>query len=519
MKMRFLDYLGLSLRSLRRSRMRSVLTIFAIVIGATGITVMLTFVTSAKKIAVASMVKTGEIRQIQVAQSTNLSYDPTGNSGGNGGGPQSGSSAKTTPLTPALEAKIAQIPHVVAIAGTLGRYGGNGGTNISYINYNGKNWVLEYITGYQPTGAMTPAVLAGRDLVASDKGNQVLISSNYADLMGFSKNYAKVIGVKINLHTVQGYSGAGATLPSQLPPVRQCPKNQNNCQGYGDSTSGLPAINIPATVVGVLDGGQPLLMMPMDSFINILNQSQPVRVDFGSQNRQQNQNCKPGVPCQPNNGNGGNNGGNQPPTGPGRVIGGWNRPSTSAFITSQGGFDSMMAEADDIANVAAVAAKIDRLGVGTATGLKALNDEKTTANIIGLGLGVLGLIALFIAALGVMNTMIMSVLQRTREIGVMRALGARRKTIRRIFTIEATAIGFFGGLIGVIFGSTFVIVAKPIIIRLAAKSVSLTGASFTVPPLLMLAVIAGTSTIGFVSGFFPARRAAKLDPVEALRYE
>src|ERR1035437_8829815 len=118
MKMRFLDYLGLSLRSLRRSRMRSVLTIFAIVIGATGITVMLTFVTSAKKRAVTSMVKNGEIRQIQVAQSTNLSYDPTGNSGGNGGGPQSGSSAKTNPLTAALEAKIAQIPHVVAIAGT-----------------------------------------------------------------------------------------------------------------------------------------------------------------------------------------------------------------------------------------------------------------------------------------------------------------------------------------------------------------------------------------------------------------
>ena len=117
-----------------------------------------------------------------------------------------------------------------------------------------------------------------------------------------------------------------------------------------------------------------------------------------------------------------------------------------------------------------------------------------------------------------MNTMIMSVLQRTREIGVMRALGARRKTIRRIFTIEATAIGFFGGLIGVTFGSVFVLVAKPVITKMA-KSGSLTGATFTVPPWLMLAVIAGTSAIGFLSGFFPARRAANLDPVEALRYE
>ena len=206
------------------------------------------------------------------------------------------------------------------------------------------------------------------------------------------------------------------------------------------------------------------------------------------------------------------------PQGPGVVQGGWNRPSNAAYITNAGGFDSFMALADDVTNVAPVASAISRFGVGTTTGLKALNDQKAQANIIGLVLGGLGLIALLIASLGVMNTMIMSVLQRTREIGVMRALGARRKTIRRIFTIEATAIGFFGGLIGVTFGSVFVLVAKPVITKMA-KSGSLTGATFTVPPWLMLAVIAGTSAIGFLSGFFPARRAANLDPVEALRYE
>ena len=517
--MRFRDYLSLSLRSLRRSRMRSLLTIFAIVIGATGITVMLTFVTSVKHLTVASFVKTGEIKQIQVSQSTDLTYDPTGSNGGQGNAPQtgSGSSSTTTPLTPALEAKIAHIPHVVAVAGILR----NRSFGISNINYNGKNWVVQSVVGYQPTGALTPALLAGRDLIATDTGNQILISKNYADVMGFSGNYFKVIGVKINLHTTQGYTGAGATLPNQLPPMQQCRQNQNNC--FGGPTSGLPAINIPATVVGVLDnsdsGDQPLLMMPMNSFINIYNSSQPVRVDFGSQNRPQNQNCKPGVPCQPSNGNGGNNGGgNQQPSGPGTVIGGWNKPSSATFITNEGGFDSFMAEADEITSVAQVAAGISHLGVGTTTGLKALNDQKAQANIIGLVLGALGLIALLIAALGVMNTMIMSVLQRTREIGVMRALGARRKTIRRIFTSEATAIGFFGGLIGVIFGSVFVLVAKPVITRLA-KSGSLTGATFTVPPWLMLTVIAGTSAIGFLSGFFPAKRAANLDPVEALRYE
>src|ERR1700685_2773999 len=108
--MRFPDYLSLSLRSLRRARVRSLLTIFAIVIGATGITVMLTFVTSVKNLTAASFVKTGEIKQIQISQSTNLTYDPSGTSGGQGNGPQTGngSSSNTTPLTLALESKIAQ---------------------------------------------------------------------------------------------------------------------------------------------------------------------------------------------------------------------------------------------------------------------------------------------------------------------------------------------------------------------------------------------------------------------------
>lgn len=516
--MRFLDYLSLSLRSLRRSRMRSLLTIFAIVIGATGITVMLTFVTSVKNLTVASFVKTGQIKQIQVSQSTDMRYDPTGTSGGQSNGPQTGngSSSNTTPLTPALEAKIASLPHVTAVAGMFR----SRMPAISNINYNGKNWVVQAVIGFQPTGAITPALLAGRDLIPSDTGNQVLISKSYADVMGFSKNYNQAVGVKINLHTMQGYSGAGATLPDRLPPMQQCRQNQNNC--FGGPTSGMPAMNIPATVVGVLDnsdnGDQPLLMMPLNSFVNIFNESQPARVQYAFQNQPSNQNCKPGTPCQPSNGNGGNNGGNQMPQGPGIVQGGWNRPTASAFISNAGGFDSFMVEADNITNVAEVASEVSRFGVGTTTGLKALNDQKAQANIIGLVLGLLGLIALLIASLGVMNTMIMSVLQRTREIGVMRALGARRKTIRRIFTIEATAIGFFGGLIGVTFGSIFVLVAKPVITNMV-KSGSLTGATFTVPPWLMLMVIVGTSAIGFLSGFFPARRAANLDPVEALRYE
>ena len=257
--------------------------------------------------------------------------------------------------------------------------------------------------------------------------------------------------------------------------------------------------------------------MQMSNFLKIYNQSRPNSVTYDFQN--QTNNGPTGNEPGGNGNDGGNKGGNNgPPPGPATVQGGWIKISDADYLKQAGGFDSYMVEADEITNVASVAASIDRLGLSSATGLAALNEQKSQANTIGLVLGALGFVALFIAALGVMNTMIMSVLQRTREIGVMRALGARRRTIRRIFTLEATAIGFLGGLIGVTFGSIFVLVAKPVITNMV-KAGTLTGATFTVPPWLMLMVIAGTSAIGFFSGYFPARRAANLDPVEALRYE
>src|SRR2546430_17732656 len=80
--MRFQDYFALAFRSLRRSRMRSGLTIAALLVGATGITIMLTFVTSVKNYVVNQFVQTGQVRQIAVSQDPNLTYDPAGSMGG-----------------------------------------------------------------------------------------------------------------------------------------------------------------------------------------------------------------------------------------------------------------------------------------------------------------------------------------------------------------------------------------------------------------------------------------------------
>ena len=178
-----------------------------------------------------------------------------------------------------------------------------------------------------------------------------------------------------------------------------------------------------------------------------------------------------------------------------------------------------MVEADNSRSVPAVARDISQLGLGAATAQAAINQQIRAFNVLGYVLGGVGLIALLIAALGVINTMVMAVLERTREIGVMRAVGAKRATVRRIFTMKASALGFLGGIIGVIAGYGLVLAANPLINKQIAAGSGSAKIIMTVPLWLVVAVICGTTAIGMASGLLPARRAARLDPVEALRYE
>ena len=489
--MRVLDYVALVLRSLRRSKLRSGLTISAILIGSTGITVMLTFVTAVKSEVVNQFVSSGQIDQIQVAQTANLNYNPSGSiEGGNGG--QQGT---TSPMTAALEAKIAALPHVTGVAATL-----QSGGYLQYIGYGDHKLSINQISSYEPNGVIKPTLAAGRQLTANDATNAVLLTQDYADALGFKGQYSKLIGQKVALHTSPGYTGSGASLPTTLPPQLNggsgC--HSQNC----GPTSGLPAIDLPAAVVGIVKSsyGQQTIYMPNSWSLGITNQARPNNIQYANFN-----NCQ--APCTPQ--------------GPGTVEGGWVGSQTVAQeIANQGGYASFIVNVDNTSNIATVAKTINQFGVSTATGLDVLNQQKHITDVIGLILGSLGLVALLIAALGVMNTMVMSVLERTREIGVMRALGAKRSTIRRIFSFEAAGLGFFGGLIGVIIAFTATLIAKPFITKALSSSGSgLAGVSFTVPLWLAIMVIAGTTLIGFLSGLIPARRAARLDPVEALRYE
>ena len=133
-------------------------------------------------------------------------------------------------------------------------------------------------------------------------------------------------------------------------------------------------------------------------------------------------------------------------------------------------------------------------------------------SLLSFVLGGIASIALIVAGLGIANTMFTSVMERTREIGIMKAIGATNYNVMEIFLVEAGLLGFFGGLIGTILG----IIISYAITFLAGGILPVAFRTVVSPEMIVLS-LSFSFVVGVLSGIWPARRAAKLQPVEALR--
>lgn len=135
-------------------------------------------------------------------------------------------------------------------------------------------------------------------------------------------------------------------------------------------------------------------------------------------------------------------------------------------------------------------------------------------------MGFIGTLTLGIGGVGLMNIMLVSVTQRTREIGVQKALGARRRYILLQFLAEALAITFVGGIIGIVLAyGVALCVGRLTLYSAFAKNGEAGDIRLIIAPLTLLASTLILATVGLISGMIPAFRASRLDPIEALRYE
>ncbi len=131
----------------------------------------------------------------------------------------------------------------------------------------------------------------------------------------------------------------------------------------------------------------------------------------------------------------------------------------------------------------------------------------TTVLLTGL-LGAVAAVSLLVGGIGIMNIMLVSVTERTREIGIRLAIGALERQVLTQFLVEAVMLSIFGGVSGIVTG-----------LALAYGVVSVLGVPFVASPTIILLAFAFSAAIGMVFGYFPARRAAQLNPIEALRHE
>jgi ABC-type antimicrobial peptide transport system permease subunit len=140
--------------------------------------------------------------------------------------------------------------------------------------------------------------------------------------------------------------------------------------------------------------------------------------------------------------------------------------------------------------------------------------------IIQTMLASVGALALLVASIGIANTMIMAVYERTREIGIHKAVGAAPGQIRALFVVEASLIGLLGGIVGTIVGWLLGKGLNVLILEILRwQEVPVQGTFFVVSWWLVLAALAFATLVGLLAGLYPAARAARLPPLDALRYE
>lgn len=148
-----------------------------------------------------------------------------------------------------------------------------------------------------------------------------------------------------------------------------------------------------------------------------------------------------------------------------------------------------------------------------------LNEMKKVFLILDSILGVIGLISLVVAGFGIVNTMLMSILERKREIGIMKAVGGKNRDIRLIFFFEAGIIGVLGALSGIAVGYGLTRIANIIVNQTYISSGSTPLDLFSFPWWLTLGAIAFCIIISLIAGLYPAITASKINPIEALRQE
>ena len=502
--MSFFDILQLALRNLRQAKLRATLTTMGVIVGVAVIVTMVSFGLGLQRNMLSRFKALDLFNEIQVfgrSLGSMVSTRAQANSGRNENGGRDRRSRLRSEdearriLDDAAIAEIARIPGVAYVEPSL--------TIISYVRSNGHSQV-EGIGGASVPNASSrfKEFIAGQ-MISSADAAEAIVNETFVRDFGFEKPQ-DAIGKSIEF-LAPPKPGAGNTADESAPEAASEEDSKDELPSFfglplsdetspGAGSKGLMAKSF--RIVGVLNpevkegagqGGVRGLFPGARIYIPL-----PAARQWAVEHR-----------------------------GPmNQVALALARESGSLGESDYEGYDSAIVRVDDPLALTEVRRRLTELGFASFSIVDQLEQFRTVFLIIDSVLGLLGGISLLVASFGIANTMIMSILERTREIGIMKAIGAEDREIKLIFFVEAAVLGVSGGIVGVLFAWGIDAIANRVTYRFLLKP---QGASFVdffyLPPWLTIGAILFALGVSILAALYPAARAARIDPVRALRHD
>jgi len=469
--MRFFDYIKSAFKNLSRQKTRTLLTITAITIGSFSVILMVSLLTGIRQ----SLVTMFE--DMDAFSLVTVTPDPDAVDSG-GGLITNGNGSSTSDSSKKLDDNVlAQLEGLVNVSDATPIGGQIWIDSMRLEDQSKKMW--PNLISYQPdTKVFQMPLIAGRKLNNADM-DKIVVGGRFVKTYGYSANPEELVGQKVVFNVKTGASAPDWGPLPEKPPIDA---DKDWWESQNDKSR-----EITAEIIGVAENSA---MEDNQNYINIAWARKLM-----TQVRWQNEDCKENQQCS------------------NKMV----LAREDQF--TKNGYGSIILKVDETKNLKSLADTITKLGYGVSTAQDMLDEINEIFTGIGIVLGAIGGIALFVAAIGIINTMVMATFERTREIGVMRACGATRATIRRLFTFEAAMLGFWGGIFGLILSVVIGKVGTSVADRYATDIPIPIDQVAQFPWWLIVGVLTFTTLVGLISGLGPAIKAAKLNPVDALRYE
>ena len=511
--MNLLDIIALALRNLRQAKLRTALTVIGVIVGVAAIITMVSFGIGLQKNIIANAF--AKLDLFTVITVFGPSADELLALNGGRGDPSGSASRRDAPAadpgaasaaspTPDLRRRLLDDMAIAEIRGIKGiRYALPVIVFQSYVRYNDRT-ERHRIGGALSSIEYNPRFkkfLAGRSF-SSDNATEVIVTENFLNQFGERWNPER--------RARRGGGGGGPFTPAPLKSAEERVAEANQALSKEVLLLTLPSSGSgPASIFGI-----PLTLLQTDDergpadeearlerhafrIVGVLETESGLNLDQFLRSEIY-------IPIEQ-----------------ARSLREANRDPLERMgeaLVGDAGYQRAEVRVTDPTQVRAVQQEITKIGFNSFSLNNQVDEIRYVFMVVNGGLALLGGIALLVASFGIANTMIMSILERTREIGIMKAIGGSDSEIMRIFFFEASLIGLAGGTFGVVGGWGVDRIANFLVNRYVVKQAPYIE-FFSIPWYLWLGAIVFAVLISLLAAVYPALRAARIDPIKALRHD